>query len=263
MRRIACWINLLLLSASGCNQATPVEFGPAPRETLVSIAGLKAMCDAQTGEIDRDVAIRGDVVANDLYGEFFHQIVLQDDSGGICISIDGTDLYKRFPTGTCVEVRCNGLVLYDYGGKVELGSWPDDTGTGEIPEEEIDRYLRTSSSETPIHQIATRSFGEIGPQHIDTHVRFDRVRFADTGKCWCERDPETGQFLSTDREIIDREGNRFRVRTLWCCEYADAPLPEGEGSLLGVIDYFGGEFSLRVASMEVLFPQRSDTDDAP
>lgn len=260
MRRIVCWISLLLLSASGCDLATPVEYGPAPRETLVSIAGLKAMCDGQIREISRDVAIRGEVAANDLHGEFFHQIVLQDDSGGICVSIDGEELYRRFALGTCVEVRCNGLVLYDYGGKVELGTGPDEAGVGEIPEEEIDRYLRISSSEPQIPRATTLSFEEVGLQHIDTRVRFDRVRFADDGLNWCDMDPETGKYLSTDREIIDREGNRFRVRTLWCCDYADEPLPEGEGSLLGVIDYFGGEFSLRVAAMEAIFPQKTGSD---
>lgn len=255
MRRIAC-ISLLLMTAVGCNRATSVGFGETPQQTRISIAGLKSLCEGASHRISGDASIRGYVVANDLNGEFYHRIVLQDDSGGISIAIDGDELHWTFAIGTCVEVRCNGLTLRDYGGKIELCAAPDDLGEMEIPNELTDRFMRVVPGEEMLPHARRLSFDEVQSRHIDTRVRFDRVHFADAPfqKCWCDIDPETGEFLSTVREIIDQAGNRFQVRTLWFCKYADEPLPEGEGSLVGVIDYFGGEYSLRITSHEILFP---------
>lgn len=255
MRAIAS-VSLLLLAA--CNTATKPGFQETPQESNRSIAGLKALCDGRTSlRIAQDATICGQVVANDLYGEFSREIILQDDSGGIAIAVDGDPLADRFPFGARVEVRCNGLVLTDYGGKVGLGTEPDEYGSGVIPQEEIDRYFHFPGTAVEMPRSVSLTFGEVQSRHIDTRVRFERVRFVEAGELWCETDPETGRSVTTEREIIDEKGGRFFVRTLGSCDYADEPLPSGEGSLAGVIDYFGGKYALRVTFREVLFSTES------
>lgn len=264
MRRIAC-ISLLLVAAVGCNRATPVEFGQAPSDTRISIAGLKSLCEGVSHRISRDIAIRGYVVANDLYDELYHQIVLQDDSGGISVNIDADELHWEFPIGACVEVRCNGLALHDYGGKIELGTVPDESGNTEIPADRINRFLRLPEGvEESLPSARHLTFTQVDNSQVDTRVRFDQVHLAEagSGKSWCDYDEVSGLFRSTVREMVDREGNRFPVRTLWCCSYANEALPDGEGSLVGVIDCFGGVFSLRITFHEILFPWRSPLSTA-
>ena len=90
-------------------------------------------------------------------------------------------------------------------------------------------------------------------RHIDTRVRFDDVRFADAGKNWCDTDPETGRAVATEREIVDTRGRTFTVRTAATCVYAKEPLPQGTGSLYGIIDYFAGKYTLRVTNREAEF----------
>lgn len=253
MKTIAC-ISLLL--AVGCNRASEPRFGQSPAATRLSIAGLKTLCDAaSSARIARDATICGEVVANDLYGEFLREIIIQDDTGGITVAIESQQLADRFPFGAIVEIRCNGLSLCDYGGKIEIGTEPGDDGKpGEIPEEEIDRYLRTVGTAETEPRIRILRFGEVTERHVDTRVRFEGVRFVETGAAWCDTDPETGRLVSTEREIVDSDGNRFFVRTLWSCYYGTEPLPEGDGALTGVIDYFGGKYTLRVTFREKEFP---------
>lgn len=86
-----------------------------------------------------------------------------------------------------------------------------------------------------------------------TRVRFDDVRFADAGKTWCDTDPETGRAVATEREIVDTRGRTFTVRTAATCVYAKEPLPQGTGSLYGIIDYFAGKYTLRVTNREAEF----------
>ena len=238
----------------GCNTASEPVYESTPTETRRSIAGLKSRCDGsiQT-RITEDLAIRGQVVANDLFGEFLQEIVIQDESGGIGIALEGEQLHDRFPFGALVEIRCNGLMLFDYGGKVGIGSEADDWGNRAIPAEEIDRHVRISTEVEQMPRAVRLAFDEVGSRHIDTRVRFDRVQFAEPGKTWCDTDPENGRFVTTEREIIDPLGRSFVVRTLRSCIYAMEPLPNGNGSIIGVIDYFAGKYSVRVTFRELDF----------
>ena len=251
-------VSLLLLAA--CNTATEPEFQETPQASQLSIAGLKALCDGRSAlRISQDATIHGQVVANDLYGEFSREIILQDDSGGIAIAVDGDPLVDRFPFGTPVEVRCNGLWLTDYGGKVGLGTEPDEYGSGTIPQEEIERYFSFPETAVETPRATRLAFEEVGSLHIDTRVRFEGVRFVEAGKPWCDTDPETGRTVTTEREIMDANGARFLVRTLGNCDYAEEPLPSGSGMLGGVIDYFGGKYALRVTFREVVFSDETAT----
>lgn len=135
----------------------------------------------------------------------------------------------------------------------QLGTTPGDGGAGCIPREELARYIRTEppGGETPSAQLLT--FDAVSARHIDTRVRFDDVRFADAGKTWCDTDPETGRAVATEREIVDTRGRTFTVRTAATCVYAKEPLPQGTGSLYGIIDYFAGKYTLRITNREAEF----------
>ena len=248
------WISLLTATA-GCNSASEPVYRSAPEESRISIAGLKSYCDGVvSAPVTEDLTVCGQVVANDLYGEFSQEIVIQDDSGGIGVALEGTGLSNRFPFGALVEIRCNGLVLTDYGGKVGIGSASGEYGSEAIPAEEIDRHVRISTDVGEMPRACRLAFDEVRSRYIDTRVRFDNVRFAEPGRTWCDTDPAEGRVVTTEREIVDSEGRRLAVRTLRTCDYALEPLPDGEGSLVGVLDYFGGEYMLRVTFREMDFP---------
>ena len=253
MRAIA-GLSLLLLSA-GCDKATEPGFDEAPEASRHTVAYLKSLCDGRSSiAVTQDVTIRGFITANDLFGEFDRTIVVEDASGGIAIAVAHPSSADDYPFGAIAVVRCNGLTLCDYGGKIELGSKPGDYGAGAIPREELSRHIRvTQPEEGESHRAALLSFGEVGPRHIDTRVRFDDVRFAEPGRTWCDTDPETGRTVATERTILDAAGHEFTVRSAATCAYAKEPLPAGTGSLYGIIDYFAGKYTLRITNREIVF----------
>lgn len=164
--------------------------------------------------------------------------------------------YKRFTddTGAAVTIHCNGLFLCDYGGKVMLGTRPTDeyAGPGRIPQAEAALYLRRKQAETRPLRPRTFTFGEVDMRHTDTYVHFEGVRFVQQGN-WCDPDPETGRPATTERRIADHTGREFIVRTAGTCTYATEPVPQGTGSVYGIIDYFNGKYTLRIANREVDF----------
>lgn len=249
------WLLLPALLVA-CNKATDPQPPENPAEdTQHTIAYLKTLCDGkESAVVTQEVVIRGFIVANDLYGEFDRMLVVEDATGGISIAADHPSLADEYPWGAVLTVRCNGLVLCDYGGKVMLGTEPGEYGAGRIPHEELPRYLTVSmpgeGEEPPTTPL---SFDQVAQRHVDTRVRFDGVRFEEPGAAWCDVDPGTGRCMTTERTIVDAQGNRFSVRTAGSCVYAKEPVPSGTGSLYGVIDYFAGKYTLHVTNREAVF----------
>lgn len=242
---VACWLCF------ACDRASRIDFDD-PTENC-SVAWLKAQAAGSVTTIRTAYRCEAVVTANDAYGELFHRLVVEDATAAITIVIERNNLYRTYPIGTTLSIDCNGLSLCDYGGKVELGMGLGDEGyTDGLNSADEARHLRIAAEATT-HPEAQRSrFDEVTAAQIDRFVRFDGVRFVEHDT-WCEMDPESGERITTERTLTDADGNHFIVRTLGSASYANEPLPEGEGSLCGVIDYFGGRYTLRVVNRLVLF----------
>ena len=254
------WIVLLcsLWASVACTSATRPEFSELPDDDsesgLVSIAYLKSRCKGLSATIKADISIKGTVVANDLFGEFFKTLVLVDESGGVEVSIDKERLCADFPLYSNVAITCNGLAVGRVGGKVVLGAQP--TGeftTDRIAERDISKYLlRLEGSATSV--VPRRvAIADLGVEHVSDYLLFEGVRFADdeVGRTWCEL--VDNELCETDRHIIDKAGNTLIVRVSPYSSYATEKLPSGVGALCGIVEYSGNAFALRIANHEVYF----------
>lgn len=252
--RTAVSVVLALAVLAGCDKASGLEFDDDPPAGTATIAALKSRCTGEQAAVTEDITVEGVVTGNDLYGEFYKTLVVEDTSGGISIAVDATELYVDYPVGTAVTIHCNGLFLCDYGGKVMLGTRPtgEYAGPGRIPPAEAALYLRQKQAETRPLRPRTLTFGEVDMRHTDTYVHFEGVRFVQQGN-WYDPDPETGRPATTERQIADASGREFTVRTAGTCTYATEPVPQGTGSVYGIIDYFNGKYTLRIANREVDF----------
>ncbi len=159
---------------AGCDKASGLELTTNTPQGTVTIAALKSRCTGAQAAVTEDITIEGVVTGNDLYGEFYKTLVVEDTSGGISIAVDATELYVDYPVGTAVTIHCNGLFLCDYGGKVMLGTRPtgEYAGPGRIPPAEAALYLRRKQAETRPLRPRTLTFGEVDMRHTDTYVHF-------------------------------------------------------------------------------------------
>lgn len=207
------------------------------REAEVSIAHLKSLCKGEHHLITEGYYVRGVVVATDWLGELNKRAVIMDESGGLEIAIELSNVAELLPIYSEVVVRCNGLMLARIGGKIELGMAP----TGDFPldnidDERVSHYISIVGISDDVAP-QTKQFSEIGVGDISSFVRFDNVRICDEeqGLTWCES--EEGGLVTTYRTLINRGGESFAVRILPTCHYADEEMPTKEMSVVGVIDY--------------------------
>lgn len=245
-----------LVGCCACNRATSLDPGGERVTGLHSIPALKALAHGGATPLRQEIAVQGVVTANDRYGEFERRIVLEDADGGLTIALEAQELYRRYPVGRRLTVYCNGLVLYDYGGSIELVADPDALyGAVGIPSEAFDRYLHAAAPADGAPRPAVRRIDELTAATVDTYVRIEALRFTAAGS-WCRRDPLTGRTVSTEHTVTDREGRALTVRVPSTVRYADEPLPTGEGALCGIVRYFNGRYALCVSDRGVFFGQQ-------
>ena len=244
--------------AVGCTSGTKPEFSDIPdgdpESGLVSIAYLKSRCDGISSNINSDISIKGTVVANDLYGEFYKTIVLVDESGGVEISIDKERLCVDFPLYANVSVTCNGLAVGRVGGKVVLGAVPTGSYTTDrIAAKDITKYMQRLDGDVTSVTPRKVTIDALAVEHVSDYVMLEGVRFADdeVGQTWCGFDE--GVPYEIDRHIVDDAGNRLTVKVSAYSEYAGEKIPSGRGILCGIVDYSGNSFFLRIANRDIYF----------
>lgn len=242
----------LLLSCDG-KESHPTFEEPAP--STVSIAHLKSLCHSASDIITDDISIEGYVVANDLYGEYHKAIIIGDDSGCIEVLIDHTPTYSHFPISAQARIHCTGLALGTSGGKVVLGAQP----TAEYNVERLSAQLCSQhikiDKQTP-REIEPQSIAitDLATPLIGSYVMLSNVTFgAAAGEKWCDTNPVSGKPITTSHTISDTNGNTLTVRTIAQCTYGNEPIPDGYGSLCGIIEYFDEEYSLRIINHRIDF----------
>lgn len=111
---------------AGCNKkfdAPPLESTDTPAVTM-TIKELKAMhtVSGKYDTIQTAGVISGIVTANDSSGNFYQEIVIQDNTGGLPVMLNVTSgLYTTYPVGRKIFISVKGLILGDYGGSIQLG----------------------------------------------------------------------------------------------------------------------------------------------
>ena len=251
MRAIAAFIISLL--AVACSDSTTIGYGQQS-EGRISIAHLKTMAVGSSVEIVENVAIEGYVVVNDLYGEYYKTIVISDESGGIELMIDCDNTAVEFPVSARVTVHCTGLSVGVYGGRVMLGAVPErDFTVDRLSMQEAARHIKVDKSTPTEIRAKEKKISEISTADVSNYVVINDVEFVDQGLAWCDKDPLTEEYITTTRTVSDSEGRRIGIRTIASCSYRAERLPEGRGRLYGVVEYFNGEFALRVVNHGVVF----------
>ncbi|MBR4994615.1 MAG: hypothetical protein IKY82_00990 [Alistipes sp.] len=249
----AFWAIVIAVGCSKEGDNSPTDYPDTPHGRI-TIAHLKSMCRAESQIITEDISIEGYIVVNDLYKEFVKSIIVGDDSGCIEIDVDTDSTAEIFTVGARIIVYCSSLAIGEYGGNIRLGAAPSGSySVDRIKREDFSRYFLLDISYPKAIEPTVKKIEDITTADIGNYIMLNDVTFTDGGaKSWCDIDDESGKYITTEREIADPQGNTLLVRTISDCVYRDETLPEGKVSLCGIVEYFGGKFSLRVINHQIV-----------
>ncbi len=218
-----------------------------------TIPQLKALCTGEYKLIEQDIIIRGEVISEDLSGNFYKTVVIQnvegDARGGITVKVETTGLYNNYPIGQEIYIKCKGLTLGKYGGEVQLGgSWyfrkeKDRFELAGIPRPLLDDYVFLNG-ERKISQVKEISdFTNLLDEDKFTLVKFVNVEFngsANANQTWSNT-PANPVFPFVERELIDGSGNTIMVFTSDFAKFSSEKTPTGKISISGIVGAHKGK----------------------
>lgn len=206
-----------------------------------TIAELKAGFALGTLKtIQDDITIAGIVIADDRTGNFYKQIVIQDETGGIAINIERSSLYGDYPIGRKVYVKCKGLILSDYRGLIQLTGSKDTTvspvATAGILSQVLSKVIIKGPMNQPIDTLKL-SIDQLDPfAHQNCLVQLSNVEFisSDVNQLYAN----AATLTDVNRTVKDCDGRTVLVRTSAYSSIANARTPSGNGTLTAVYTIF-------------------------
>lgn len=113
---------------------------------VVTIAQLKTQYNTEITtegvykQITKDMQIKGVVTANDIQGNMYNEITIQDETGAIFIGIAQGGICGYLPVGTEILVDLNGLYIGNYRLSATIGT-PYTSASGDVSVSRMPRQL--------------------------------------------------------------------------------------------------------------------------
>lgn len=246
----------------------PVIVPEATIKANTSIAQLKAQYwdDARNycveiGETDNGehTIISGRVIGNDATGNVYKALVIQDETAALTISINAKNLYENYKVGQEIVMDLTGMYIGKYNGLQQLGTPKEYNGDLEADRMEESEF----TSHTQINGLPDTKAIEAYPITISELlnskdaaslqrwqsqlIKLENVSFAQGGQATFS---DAG--TSTNRAVVDSEGNSINLYTSNYSTFAGEYLPEGSGSLTALAQYNGTNWRLIIRDLNDL-----------
>lgn len=202
----------------------------------------------QIGQTDdgQDIVLSGRVISSDASGNIYKNLVIQDETGALTMSINANSLYNNYRIGQQIMVKATGMYVGKYRGLLQL-CFPSKTDQGTLegtfmPLEVFKEHIELNELPKPSlidtlvisHSDYASSNPSIVRQYQSQLVRFDNVHFKDGGKL----NFTDGSKITSNRTLVFANGDTINVRTSGYSNFYAKMLPEGEGSVVGILGYF-------------------------
>ena len=227
-----------------------------PEKTL-TIKELKAEYKPGGNFLPKDgkpLIIRGQVISSDRWGNFYNEIYIEDETGGIKLALGSSAMYATYPIGSEIAMTVNGLKLGDAVGNLSVGvDSSRKTGAGEeyendrIPLPIVQQVVKCDGVKKALKPKEIK-IKDVNKDLVGSLVLIKDVQFVSPNDTWANphRDKKSGE----SRSIQDKEGNTIVVRNSDYSVFAGQKLPEGSGDLMAIVTYYRSTKQLVVSSPE-------------
>ena len=240
----------------------PPEGADPDIQTNSTIADVKAFYQAGNYvQITEDLIFSAIVVADDRSGNFFRNLVIQDETGGIQLRFNFTDLYNDYPIGRRLFIRAKDMYISDFNGSLQLGAGVVRDAAGNPTEMEgiplplANRFIvkgKWNEDRSP----ASKRVDELTESDINTLIKLENVQFraSDLGETFAINtvDDDGNQVrITVNRDLTSCTGDApIIVRTSGFADFANTPLPHGSGTITGIYTVFGATKQLFIREIE-------------
>ena len=244
--------------------AAPYGNNSLREKNVISIADLKTqfatvIANSSYKLIEKDMMIKAVVTGNDVSGNIYNQVSVQDASGAIIIAINGSGLSGYLPVGQEILVNLKGLYIGSYKKLPQIGGVNTKISDGSLSMGKIERAVwnehfkilnpgeADASTVVPeefdLTKLTDKAYMEANVCKLMT---LKKVKFASANgtNVWAPKD------TNTSLELIDAEsGKRISssnlvVRNSGYSKFANEVVPQGVFDITGIFTRFGDTWQI-------------------
>lgn len=228
---------------------------------MVSIAQLKEKYKNYINtsysykKVETPTQIKGYVTGNDVQGNLYNELVIDDGTGAITIGVAQGGLYGLFPVGAEVIIELNGLSVGNYGLHPQIGtpytSAKGQNSIGRMSRAVWNQHFRlTGKSKTidPIEFHSSWKPASDGLTYSGKLVTMKNVSFkgADGKKTFANASAGPGSVSVYFNEYP----TTTMVYTSNFADFASNPLPQGKVNVTGILKRYNNSWELIIRSLD-------------
>lgn len=253
--------------------AAPYGNNSLREKNVISIADLKTQfattINSDNGYklIEKDMMIKAVVTGNDVSGNIYNQVSVQDASGAIIIAINGSGLSGYLPVGQEILVNLKGLYIGSYKKLPQIGGVNTKLSDGSLGMGKIERAIWNEHFK--ILNPGEADASTVVPEEFDLTKLSDaaymeanvcklmtlkKVKFASANgtNVWAPDD------TNTSLELIDAEtgkkisSSNLVVRNSGYSKFANEVIPQGVFDITGIFTRYNNTWQIVLRSTDDL-----------
>ena len=255
--------------------ASPWGNNSLREKNVISIADLKTqfatIINSDNGykQIEKDMMIKAVVTGNDVSGNIYNQVSVQDASGAIIIAINGSGLSGYLPVGQEILVNLKGLYIGSYKKLPQIGGVNTKLSDGSLGMGKIERAIWNehfkilNPGEADASTVVPEEFDLTkltDAAYMDANVgklmTLKKVKFASANgtNVWAPDD------TNTSLELIDAEtgkkisSSNLVVRNSGYSKFANEVIPQGVFDITGIFTRYNNTWQIVLRSTDDLKP---------
>lgn len=245
--------------------ASPWGNNSLREKNVISIADLKTqfatIINSDNGykQIEKDMMIKAVVTGNDVSGNIYNQVSVQDASGAIIIAINGSGLSGYLPVGQEILVNLKGLYIGSYKKLPQIGGVNTKLSDGSLGMGKIERavwnehFKILNPGEADASTVVPEEFDLTkltDAAYMDANVgklmTLKKVKFASANgtNVWAPDD------TNTSLELIDAEtgkkisSSNLVVRNSGYSKFANEVVPQGVFDITGIFTRYNNTWQI-------------------
>ena len=253
--------------------AAPYGNNSLREKNVISIADLKTqfatVINSDNGykQIEKDMMIKAVVTGNDVSGNIYNQVSVQDASGAIIIAINGSGLSGYLPVGQEILVNLKGLYIGSYKKLPQIGGVNTKLSDGSLGMGKIERAIWNehfkilNPGEADASTVVPEEFDQTkltDAAYMEANVgklmTLKKVKFASANgtNVWAPDD------TNTSLELIDAEtgkkisSSNLVVRNSGYSKFANEVVPQGVFDITGIFTRYNNTWQIVLRSTDDL-----------
>ncbi len=266
--------------------ASPWGNNKLKEKNVITIAQLKSdyaspISNGSFKLIDKDIMLKGVVTGNDISGNLYNEVSLEDETGALLVCVNASGLYGYLPVGAEILIDLNGLYVGGYGKQAEIGGVYTNLKTGATSVGKMDRatwnehFKILNPGESDASTVVPTEFdkSKLGDaSYLEANagrlMTIKNVKFSSAnGKTvWAANDETTNQTLIDGATGKMINSGQLVVRTSGYARFANEALPDGNYDITGIFTRYNNVWQILVRSTDDLATvvlDKSGTEEDP